>query len=108
VSRPKSRIMRWVIRTHFQRVLPWLTHISTGSEPAVLLMKYYWDTIDQCVSPETILDVLRRNGFTDVKRRVDCGFLSEYVAAQALEGAEPFPSDVPPPVSRSPRAAPPR
>jgi demethylmenaquinone methyltransferase / 2-methoxy-6-polyprenyl-1,4-benzoquinol methylase len=82
VSRPKSRIMRWLIRTHFQRVLPWLTHLSTGSEPAVLLMKYYWDTIDQCVTPETILDVLRRNGFTDVKRRVYCGFLSEYVAAK--------------------------
>jgi demethylmenaquinone methyltransferase/2-methoxy-6-polyprenyl-1,4-benzoquinol methylase len=78
-----------VIRTHFQRVLPWLTHLSTGSEPAVLLMKYYWDTIDQCVTPETILDVLRRNGFTDVKRRVYCGFLSEYVAAKPGKPAPP-------------------
>jgi demethylmenaquinone methyltransferase/2-methoxy-6-polyprenyl-1,4-benzoquinol methylase len=74
--------MRWVIRTHFQRVLPLLTRLSTGSEPAQLLMKYYWDTIDQCVSPDTILDVLRRNGFVDVKRRVYAGFLSEYVAAK--------------------------
>jgi demethylmenaquinone methyltransferase / 2-methoxy-6-polyprenyl-1,4-benzoquinol methylase len=82
VSRPTSRIMRWVIRTHFQRVLPLLTRLSTGSEPAQLLMKYYWDTIDQCVSPDTILDVLRRNGFVDVKRRVYAGFLSEYVAAK--------------------------
>jgi demethylmenaquinone methyltransferase/2-methoxy-6-polyprenyl-1,4-benzoquinol methylase len=82
VSRPKSRIMRWVIRTHFQRILPLMTRISTGSVPAVLLMKYYWDTIDQCVSPETILDVLRRNGFVDVKRRVYCDFLSEYVATK--------------------------
>ena len=82
VSRPKSRIMRWVIRTHFQRFLPWLTRISTRSEPAELLMKYYWDTIDQCVPPETILDVLRRNGFVDLKRRVWCGFMSEYVAVK--------------------------
>jgi demethylmenaquinone methyltransferase/2-methoxy-6-polyprenyl-1,4-benzoquinol methylase len=82
VSRPKSRVMRWVIRTHFQRILPLMTRISTGSAPAVLLMKYYWDTIDQCVPPETILDVLRRNGFVDVKRRVYCDFLSEYVAAK--------------------------
>jgi len=83
VSRPKSRIMRWVIRTHFQRILPWLTRISTRSEPAELLMKYYWDTIDQCVPPETILDVLRRNGFADVRRRVYAGFLSEYVAVKS-------------------------
>ena len=45
-------------------------------------MKFYWDTIDQCVPPETILDVLQRNGFVDVKRRVYCDFLSEYVAAK--------------------------
>src|SRR5262249_54020756 len=87
VSRPKSRIMRWVIRMHFQRVLPWLTRISTRSEPAELLMKYYWDTIDQCVSPDTILDVLRRNGFVDVTRRVYAGFLSEYIAAKSGKSA---------------------
>jgi demethylmenaquinone methyltransferase/2-methoxy-6-polyprenyl-1,4-benzoquinol methylase len=87
VSRPKSPIMRWLIRTHFQRVLPWLTRLSTRSEPAELLMKYYWDTIDRCVPPETILDVLRRNGFVDVKRRVWAGFLSEYVATKSLKPA---------------------
>jgi len=84
VSRPRSRVMRWVIRNHFQRVLPWLTRITTRSEPAELLMKFYWDTIDQCVPPETILDVLRRNGFVNVKRRVYCDFMSEYVAAKPI------------------------
>ena len=88
VSRPDSRIMRWVIRTHFQRVLPLMTRLSTRSVPAELLMKYYWDTIDQCVSPATILDVLRRHGFVQVKRRVYCGFLSEYVAVKAARSAE--------------------
>lgn len=43
-------------------------------------MKYYWDTIDQCVPPETIVEVLRRSGFVDVERRAFFGFLSEYVA----------------------------
>lgn len=89
VSRPTSRITRWLIRTHFQRVLPLLARISTGSGPAQLLMKYYWDTIDRCVPPETILDVLRRNGFVDVRRRVYCGFLSEYVAAKPGRSAPP-------------------
>jgi demethylmenaquinone methyltransferase / 2-methoxy-6-polyprenyl-1,4-benzoquinol methylase len=88
VSRPNSRIMRWMIRTHFQRVLPWLTRLSTRSQPAQLLMKYYWDTIDRCVPPATILNVLRRHGFVDVKRRVYCGFLSEYVAVKDGRSAE--------------------
>jgi demethylmenaquinone methyltransferase/2-methoxy-6-polyprenyl-1,4-benzoquinol methylase len=68
-------------------VLPWLARITTGSEPAQLLMKFYWDTIDQCVPPDTILDVLRRNGFVDLKRRVWCGFLSEYVAVKSRGSA---------------------
>jgi demethylmenaquinone methyltransferase/2-methoxy-6-polyprenyl-1,4-benzoquinol methylase len=82
VSRPKSPVTRCLIRVHFQRVLPRLMQISTGSEPARLLMKYYWDTIDLCVPPETILDVLLRSGFVDVKRRVFFGLLSEYVASK--------------------------
>ena len=57
-------------------------------------MKYYWDTIDQCVPPETILEVLRRGGFVDVKRRALFGFLSEYSAAKT-GGARARPSDAP-------------
>ena len=82
VSRPPSRMSRWLIRAHFRHLLPLLTRISAGNEPAQLLMKYYWDTIDRCVPPETILDVLRRNDFVEVERRVLFGFLSEYVAAK--------------------------
>jgi demethylmenaquinone methyltransferase / 2-methoxy-6-polyprenyl-1,4-benzoquinol methylase len=82
VSRPPSRMSRWLLRAHFRHVLPLMTRISAGNEPAQLLMKYYWDTIDRCVPPGTILDVLRRNGFVEVSRRVLFGFLSEYVAAK--------------------------
>jgi len=82
VSRPPSRMSRWLIRAHFRHLLPLLTRISAGNEPAQLLMRYYWDTIDRCVPPETILDVLRRNDFVEVERRVLFGFLSEYVAAK--------------------------
>jgi len=47
-----------------------------------VLMKYYWDTIDRCVPPGTIVDVLSRTGFVDVEPRLLFGFLSEYVAAK--------------------------
>jgi demethylmenaquinone methyltransferase/2-methoxy-6-polyprenyl-1,4-benzoquinol methylase len=59
-----------------------MARISTRSQPAQLLMKYYWDTIDRCVPPETILEVLRRGGFADVNRRTFFGFLHEYSAAK--------------------------
>jgi demethylmenaquinone methyltransferase/2-methoxy-6-polyprenyl-1,4-benzoquinol methylase len=80
VSRPNSAAMRWLIRNHFQRVLPLIMRIRTRNRPAELLMKYFWDTIDQCVPPETILGTLRESGFGVVRRRVYAGFMSEYVA----------------------------
>ncbi len=82
VSRPPPSISRWLMLAHFEHILPLMTRISTRSEAARLLMKYYWDTIDQCVPPETILEVLRRTGFVDVDRRVFLGCLNEYVAAK--------------------------
>jgi demethylmenaquinone methyltransferase/2-methoxy-6-polyprenyl-1,4-benzoquinol methylase len=82
VSRPPSPLTRWLIRIHFQRVLPLIVRLSTKSEPAELLMKYYWDTIDRCVPPETILEVLRRSGFVGTDRYVLFGFFSEYTASK--------------------------
>ena len=84
VSRPPTAVVRAMLRVHLQRILPLIMRIRTRSEPAEVLMKFYWDTIDQCVPPETILSVLRDGGFTDVERRVLWGFMSEYVAVKPL------------------------
>lgn len=80
VSRPRSAVTRWMIRVYFQRVLPWLIRIATRNPDAPLLMEYYWDTIDECVPPETILAALRQAGFVEVEHRMFAGCLSEYVA----------------------------
>jgi demethylmenaquinone methyltransferase/2-methoxy-6-polyprenyl-1,4-benzoquinol methylase len=47
-----------------------------------MLMRYYWDTIDECVAPAVILDVLRQSGFADVNRRVMASMLSEYTGTR--------------------------
>lgn len=80
VSRPRSPVTRWVIRVYFRRLLPQLIRLATRNPDAPLLMEYYWDTIDECVPPETILAALRQTGFVDVEHRMYAGCLSEYVA----------------------------
>jgi demethylmenaquinone methyltransferase/2-methoxy-6-polyprenyl-1,4-benzoquinol methylase len=82
ISRPRSPAGRWVVRVYFQKVLPSIMRVGTGSPHAALLMKYHWDTIDECVPPDTILDVLRSSGFVSVDRRVRGGLLSEYVGVK--------------------------
>ena len=86
VSRPRSAVTRAVIRVYFQRALPWLIRLATRNPDAPLLMEYYWDTIDECVPPETILAALRRAGFVEVEHRLFYGCLSEYVARAPLRG----------------------
>jgi demethylmenaquinone methyltransferase / 2-methoxy-6-polyprenyl-1,4-benzoquinol methylase len=79
ISRPPSRAMQTAIRLYLTRVLPFV--IRTAH--ARLLMHYYWETIDTCVPPETILAVLRRSGFVDVQRTTHAGLQTEYLAAKA-------------------------
>jgi len=79
ISRPRSTIGRWLLRGYFQKVLPLITRLSTGSVQAELLMKYHWDTIAECVPPVTILEFLRASGFVEVECRVRGGLLSEYI-----------------------------
>jgi demethylmenaquinone methyltransferase/2-methoxy-6-polyprenyl-1,4-benzoquinol methylase len=84
ISQARSAGGRRIIRTYFERIMPWVTRLGTGSAQAELLMKYYWDTIVECVPPGTILDVLRATGFVEVNRRVRAGFLSEYLARKPV------------------------
>lgn len=79
VTLPRSRLGQRFLRVYLERVLPRITRLSTGSARAELLMKYYWDTIANCVSPGTILDVLQSSGFADIERRVRGGLMSEYI-----------------------------
>jgi demethylmenaquinone methyltransferase/2-methoxy-6-polyprenyl-1,4-benzoquinol methylase len=43
-------------------------------------MTFYWDTIEACVPPETVLAALRGGGFAAPGRSVVIGMFSEYVA----------------------------
>ena len=85
ISQPRSRVVRRALQFQMQRVLPL---IMRSRDPSVsLLTRYYWDTIAECVPPETILAGLREAGFIDVTRRVRGGLLSEYFATKPAPGA---------------------
>jgi demethylmenaquinone methyltransferase/2-methoxy-6-polyprenyl-1,4-benzoquinol methylase len=53
------RLTRFV----WKDVIPGLTLLATRSRDAKLLMDYYWDTVEQCVAPDAIVDALRSVGF---------------------------------------------
>lgn len=82
VTKPSSRIGGFLFRVYFGRIYPFLTQLFTRSHDARDMMRYYWETMDACVPPATVLSALRGAGFTEVKRESMLGLFSEYTAVK--------------------------
>ena len=79
ITPPDSRLPFLLLRTYMRWFVPLLAR-RHGPLPAEL-MAYYWDTIESCVPPATILRALDASGFARAERRVELGVFSEYSAA---------------------------
>lgn len=80
ISRPRSRTGLRLSRLYLGRIVPIVAQLGTGSKDSALLMKHFWATIEEWVSPEVILDWLTRSGFREATHRVLLGIFNEYVA----------------------------
>ncbi len=72
------RFTRFYLRT----VVPFLARLGPGGSDARTLMEYFWDTVDNCVPPATILAALAGSGFTSPRQGIVHRVFSEYVATK--------------------------
>jgi demethylmenaquinone methyltransferase/2-methoxy-6-polyprenyl-1,4-benzoquinol methylase len=79
---PENRAARFLLELYFKHTLPFVLRLFIGKE-AARMMWYYWATMEQVVPPETVVQALRRAGFSQVQRRVSIGLFSEYEAVRA-------------------------
>lgn len=79
ISRPRTWLGLVCARLYLRDLLPRLSWLLTGSGHARLMMSYYWETIDACVPPATILEAIQGSGFQHVERRVELGIFSAYI-----------------------------
>jgi demethylmenaquinone methyltransferase/2-methoxy-6-polyprenyl-1,4-benzoquinol methylase len=80
IARPESRLAYAATRFYLGRIVPAISACLGGGPEARRLMQYYWDTIDTCVPPATILEGLRQAGFEDVECDVQFGIFRAYMA----------------------------
>lgn len=80
ISRPATRRQMAVARFYFKDFVPFLSRVLTRDPDGHTLMRYFWETIDQCVPPEDIRTALAESGFQDVRRDVELGVFSAYHA----------------------------
>jgi demethylmenaquinone methyltransferase/2-methoxy-6-polyprenyl-1,4-benzoquinol methylase len=62
---PESKLGHSLTRFAWKTLIPGLTLLFTRDRDAKLLMDYYWDTVEKCVPPETILASMRIAGFAN-------------------------------------------
>ena len=82
VTKPAGAVSAFFFTLYFGRIYPWLTQLFTRSRDARDMMRYYWETMDACVSPDIVLEALRAAGLTEVKRNSALGLFSEYSAVK--------------------------
>ena len=83
LSRPAGNTTVYrMTRFYMQRVVPLIARLGPGGRDSKKLMEYFWDTIDQCVPPATILQALDSSGFVSSRRDVLHQVFSEYVASK--------------------------
>lgn len=83
VTKPTNAIAGFFFQLYFRRIYPALTRLFTRSADAGDMMRYYWETMDTCVPPESVLAALRTAGFGEVRRGTQLGLFSEYSAVKA-------------------------
>ena len=82
ITPPSSRLAHHLLGLYMGRLLPFLARFGRGGRSSRELMEYYWDTIERCVPPATILQALAEAGFQEPRRFVEHGILSEYTAVR--------------------------
>lgn len=82
ISRPKRRHRRALLALYFKGILPVLSRLIRTRPETRKLWTYYWETIDQCVPPETVLTALTAAGFKSEKRILSLGLFSEFSATK--------------------------
>jgi demethylmenaquinone methyltransferase/2-methoxy-6-polyprenyl-1,4-benzoquinol methylase len=78
ITMPKGPIARRILKTYMRGIIPFFANFAGSRRSTAHLFKYYWDTIEACVPPESVMAALRQAGFTEVKRVVEVGIFSEY------------------------------
>lgn len=77
---PRRGLLRALLKMHMRYVIPVMTRLLTRSRTATVLYEYCWDTFDQCVPPEKVLDALASAGMASPSRFVSAQIFSEYTA----------------------------
>lgn len=85
ITKPERTWSQFLLKVYMRGVVPVLARVIGGSAETARLWRYYWDTVDACVSPGKVIHTLEAAGFTGVKRHVETRALAILAEYQAIK-----------------------
>jgi demethylmenaquinone methyltransferase/2-methoxy-6-polyprenyl-1,4-benzoquinol methylase len=85
ITRPEGAWSCALLKLYLRGVVPLASRLVARHRDMPKLMRYYWDTIEACASPASIIAAITAAGFIDVHRHVELGIFSEYRATKPAE-----------------------
>ncbi len=86
---PQAVVRRALLRLYLKHLVPMASLLATGNRRAMDLMRYYWESIERCVAPPTILGAMKDAGLVSPAHHRTLGILSEYTAVAPSGHAGP-------------------
>ncbi|GAC1497216.1 MAG: bifunctional demethylmenaquinone methyltransferase/2-methoxy-6-polyprenyl-1,4-benzoquinol methylase UbiE [Bradyrhizobium sp.] len=85
ITAPQAGLARSMLKIYMHRIVPALSRCIAHDREVPTLMRYYWDTIEACARPATIMAAMQSAGFSDVRHTLSLGIFSEYYARKPPE-----------------------
>ena len=80
ITPPKGKIATALLKGYCKYIVPALAKLVAKDKDTAQLWRYYWDTIEACAAPAKVMSTLQSAGFVNVRRTVDVGIFSTYLA----------------------------
>jgi demethylmenaquinone methyltransferase / 2-methoxy-6-polyprenyl-1,4-benzoquinol methylase len=78
ITKPASRTAQFLLKTYMRAVVPLLAKFVARGKNTPLIWRYYWDSIEACAPPASVIATLEAAGFTNVSHHRELGIFSEY------------------------------
>lgn len=78
ITKPETHAGRFALRTYMRAVLPLLAKLLARGKNTPVIWRYYWDSIEACAPPASVMATLQASGFGNVSRHRELGIFSEY------------------------------
>ena len=84
ISRPHSAFQFYLAKFFLKMVVPRFAQMKTRNQESLKIMRYFWDTIEHCVSPEQIIAAINEAGFIQSHvSEIAGGLIRDYSATKA-------------------------